>query len=212
MGILKNRIGRALLIIAGVCLWLYFICRFPTVSLFTLLIPPVIAVNFSQNPHSRNAAISVFVVLWLFIFHYESTRIFYLATATQSDPPKFKFLFPPAGWIMFFNVDDTYSHVEVYGKMGESVHSIDPHDIFRTRTFGFDNIHRNILSNVGSGDHAAAFCRYLSWRLPSYEDFVVMAVYYPSLVKEPYRRRQEVLYRCGSPRKEKRLEIVGIDY
>ena len=126
--------------------------------------PPIIAVNLSGNPRLRNAAISIFVVLWLFIFH--------------SELPKFKFLFPPAGWIMFFNVDDTYSHVEVYGKMG-GVHSIDPHDIFRTRTFGFDNIHRNVLSAVGSRENAAAFCQYLAWRLPSCEDFVITLVYYP---------------------------------
>ena len=102
MGILKSRIGRVLLIVAGVCLWLYFVCRFPAVSLFTLLVPPIIAVNFSRNLRLRNATISIFVVLWLFIFHYESTRIFYLNAATQSELPKFKFLFPPAGWIMFF--------------------------------------------------------------------------------------------------------------
>ena len=204
MGILKNRITRTLLIVAGIYIWLYWVFRYPAVSLFTLLAPPVATINFSRNSRVRNTAISIFVVLWLFIFHYESTRHFYLSALAKRDLPKFKFLFPPAGWIMFFNVDETYSYVEVYGKMGESVHLIDPHDIFRTRAFGFDNIHRNILSNVGSRYHAAAFCQYLAWRLPSYENFVVMTVYYPSLVKEPYRRRQEVLYRCGSPRKEKR--------
>lgn len=98
---------------------------------------------------------------------------------------------------MFFNVDQTYSYVEVYGKIGETVQPIDPHDIFRTRTFGFDNIHRNVLSGVGSRESAAAFCQYLAWRLPAYEDFVVMTVYYPSLVKEPYKHWQEPLYRCG---------------
>lgn len=204
MWIFKSRIGRALLIIAGACLWLYFVCRFPAVSLFTLLVPPIIAVNFSRNPRLRNAAISIFVVLWLFVFHYESTRTFYLNAATQSELPKFKFLFPPAGWIMFFNVEDTYSHVEVYGKMGDSVHLIDPHDIFRTRTFGFDNIHRNVLSSVGSRQNAAVFCQYLAWRLPSYEDFVITSVYYPSVVKEPYKRWQEVLYRCELSTKGKR--------
>lgn len=204
MGILNNRIGRACLIVLGVCLWIYLVCRYPAISLFTLLVPPVVAVNFTKNSRVRNASITVFVVLWLFIFHYESTRHFYLNAFAQRDLPKLKFLFPPAGWIMFFNVDETYSYVEVYGKMGESVQLIDPHDIFRTRTFGFDNIHRNILSTVASRDSAAAFCRYLAWRLPSYEDFVVTAVYYPSIVQEPYKRGQEALYRCGSPQKIKR--------
>ncbi len=68
MGIFKSWVGRALLIVAGVCLWLYFVCRFPAASLFTLLVPPIIAVNLSGNPRLRNAAISIFVVLWLFIF------------------------------------------------------------------------------------------------------------------------------------------------
>ncbi len=201
MGIFDRRIACIFLIVLGVCLWIYLVCRYPAISLFTLLVPPVVAVNLTKNSRIRNASITIFVVLWLLIFHYESTRYFYLNTLTQRDLPKFKFLFPPAGWIMFFNVDETYSYVEVYGKMGEVVHLVDPHDIFRTRTFGFDNIHRNILSTVATRDSAAAFCQYLAWRLPSYQDFVVMAVYYPSIVKEPYRRGQEALYQCGSSQK-----------
>ena len=198
METVKSRIVHALLIAIGICIWACLVFRYPTVSLFTLLVPPIVTINFSKNSRVRNAAISIFVVLWLFIFHYESTRYFHLNAFAQKDLPKFKFLFPPAGWIMFFNVDETYSYVEVYGKMEGSVYLIDPHDIFRTRTFGFDNIHRNVLSTVGSRESAAAFCQYLAWRLPSYEDFVIMAVYYPSLVKEPYKRQQEVLYQCGS--------------
>ena len=192
------------MIVVGVFLWLYLACRYPAASLFTLLVPPVVVINFSKDPRLRNMSISIFVLLWLFIFHYESTRYFYLNAFAQKDLPKFKFLFPPAGWIMFFNVDETYSYVEVYGKSDGSVHLINPHDIFRTRTFGFDDIHRNVLSTVGSQGNAAAFCQYLAWRFPSYEDFVVTAVYYPSLVKEPYKRGQDVLYRCGSPQKAKR--------
>src|SRR3989338_10666462 len=204
MGILKNRITRTLLIVAGIYIWLYWVFRYPAVSLFTLLAPHVATINFSRNSRVRNTAISIFVVLWLFIFHYESTRHFYLSALAKRELPKFKFLFPPAGGIMFFNVDDTYSHVEVYGKMGESVHLVDPHDIFRTRTLGFDNIHRNVLSSVGSRQNAAVFCRYLAWRLPSYEDFVITTVYYPSLVREPYKHLQEVLYRCGLSAEGKR--------
>lgn len=204
MEILKSRITRALLILAGICIWLYLVFRYPTASLFTLLVPPVVIINFSKNPRARNTAIGIFVVLWLGIFHYESTRYFYLNPLARRDLPEFKFLFPPAGWIMFLNVDETYSHVEVHGKTGGNVYLIDPHDVFRTRTFGFDNIHRNVLSGVGSRESAAAFCQYLAWRLPSYEDFVVTAVYYPSVVKEPYRRRQELLYWCGLPQKETR--------
>ncbi len=196
---MKNKIARASLIVAGVCIWLYLACRYPAVSLFTLFVPPVAVVNFSKNPRLRNVFISIFVVLWLLVFHYESTRHFYLNPLAQRDLPKFKFLFPPVGWIMFFNVDETCSYVEIYGKTGESAYLIDPHDIFRTRTFGFDNIHRNVLSIVGSRDLASPFCHYLAWRLPTYENFVVTAVYHPSLIKEPEKRRQQVLYQCGPP-------------
>ena len=195
----KSRIGRALLIVTGICVWFYLIYRYPTVRLLTLLLLPVIVINFSKTKRLRDICITVFVIIWLILFHYESTRHFYLNTLAQRDLPKTKFLFPPAGWIMFFNVDETYSYVEVYGKMGEDVQLVDPHDIFRTRTIGFDNIHRNVLSAVGSRALAAPFCRYLAWRLPAYQDFVVTAVYYPSLVKEPAKRWQQVLYQCGSP-------------
>ena len=178
MKIFKSRFGRALIIGIGVFFWLYLTCRYPAASLFTLLLPPIIVINFSKDLRLRNISISIFVILWLLIFHYESTRYFYLSAFTQKDLPKFKFLFPPAGWIMFFNVDETYSYVEVYGKADGSVHLIDPHDIFRTRTFGFDNIHRNILSTIGSRGNAAAFRHYLAWRFPYYDDFTVTAVYY----------------------------------
>ncbi len=204
MRIPQNPIGRTLLTLAALCLMVYWARRFPAASLFVLLVPPVLVINFAHDPRTRNMAISVFVVLWLFVFHYESTRAFYLNPVTQIELPKFKFLFPPAGWIMFYNVDDTYSHIEVYRRMGQNVQLIDPHDIFRTRTFGFDNIHRNVLSVVGIRGNAAAFCQYLTWRFPSYDDFFVMAVYYPSLVKEPHKRLQEVIYSCEAAAKDRR--------
>jgi len=67
MGILKSRITRALLDIAGIYIWLYLVFRYPAVSLFTLLAPPVVAINFSKNSRVRNTAISIFVAPWLFI-------------------------------------------------------------------------------------------------------------------------------------------------
>lgn len=196
---LKSRIGRALLIAIGICVWLYLVYRYPAVRVFTLLLPPVIAVNLSKNKRLRGIFIMVFMICWLVLFHYESTRYFYLNAFAGRDLSKTKFLFPPAGWIMFFKVDETYNYVQVYGKMGENVRIIDPHDIFRTRTIGFDNIHRNVLSAVGAQALAAPFCRYLARRFPAYENFVVTVVYYPSLIQEPDKRRQQVLYQCGSP-------------
>ncbi|MBI5150327.1 MAG: hypothetical protein HZA28_06120 [Candidatus Omnitrophica bacterium] len=193
----RKQVGRVVLVAASVCVWVYLVFCYPTIRLFTLLLPPVIALHWSKTIRWRNVFISIFTLLWLFVFHYESTRYFYLTPFAQREMLKFKFLFPPAGWIMFFNVDDSYSYVEVYGKKGEALQPIDPHDILRTRTIGFDNIHRNVLSTVYSRELAGPFCRFLKRRLPYYDDFVVVAVEYPSVSREPDRRLQQALYRCG---------------
>ena len=144
----------------------------------------------------RNIVISIFAVLWIFVFHYESICYFYLDPHFKNPLPKVKFLFPPAGWIMFFNVGDSYGNVEVYGIKGESIQIIDPHDIFRTRTVGFDNIHRGILGEVADINRAKDFCAFLRRRFPYYDRFAVTAVYYPSVTKNPYERYQQVRYQC----------------
>ena len=193
----QRQISRAVLVAVPVCAWVYLVYRYPAIRLFTVLLPPVVALHWSKYPRWRNIFISIFTILWLFVFHYESIRYFYLTPLAHRQMSKFKFLFPPAGWIMFFNVDDSYSYVEVYGKKGEVLQLIDPHDVLRTRTIGFDNIHRNVLSAVYSRELAGPFCRFLKRRLPYYEDFIIVAVEYPSVSKEPGRRLQQSLYRCG---------------
>src|SRR5438309_486667 len=82
----------------------------------------------------RNTLISIFIILWIIVFHYESIRYFYLNPIFKRSLPKMKFLFPPAGWIMFYNVDDSYGLVEVLGVKDNILQVIDPHDILRTRT------------------------------------------------------------------------------
>lgn len=144
----------------------------------------------------RDFFISLFVVVFVLLFHYESVRFFYLNPFFKKDLPKTKFLFPPAGWIMFFAVDDDYGCVEVFGVKDKKLQVIDPHDILRTRTIGFDNIHRNVLSTVGSPSMAKSFCPFLERRFPYFDRFLVVAVYYPSLTKEPYQRLQQVQYQC----------------
>ena len=96
----------------------------------------------------RNILISIFVILWTIIFHYESTRAFYLQPFFEKELPKLKFLFPPAGWIMFFNVDDSYGYAQVYGISEGVAKTIDAHKILRIRAVGYDNIQRNVLSTV----------------------------------------------------------------
>ncbi len=53
----------------------------------------------------RPGAITVFVLCWSLVFHYESLRVNYLMPLTHHELPKTPLLFPPAGWIMFVNID-----------------------------------------------------------------------------------------------------------
>ena len=149
-----------------------------------------------SNIRIRNVFITIFVILWTLLFHYESLRYFYLNPLLKRDLPQMKFLFPPAGWIMFFNVGDEFSYGEVYGLKDRQPQLIDPHLIFRTRTFGFDNIHRNVLSEAFVPYQQQPFCRYLRMKFPDFDNFVVTAVIYPSVVKTPSRRIVQVAYEC----------------
>lgn len=148
------------------------------------------------NKKIKHTLITLFIILWTLVFHYESVRYFYLNPLFQKPLPKVKFLFPPAGWIMFFNVDDSSGYAEVYGVKGGQPQLIDPHDIFRTRTIMFDNIRRNILGGVLSRQRAPAFCQYLKYRFPYFDEFLVAQVYYPSITEDHYRREQALAYRC----------------
>ena len=150
----------------------------------------------STKFHLRNTVITLFVIVWIIAFHYESLRFFYLNPYFGNSLPKIKFLFPPAGWIMFYNVDDQFGYVEVRGLKGSQAQLIDPHDIIRTRTVGFDNIHRGILGTVASTYQAAPFCRYLNRRFSYFDRFIVDYVYFPSITREHYRQIRSVLYVC----------------
>ena len=113
----------------------------------------------------RNAAITWFVIAWTLIFQYETLRANYLSPLFRRDLPKLALLFPPAGWIMFFNVDKSYGMAEVYGMRAGQPFLIDPHQIFQTKAIGYDNIHRNMLvsvlspSFVGSPEQCTALSR-----------------------------------------------------
>ncbi|MBI3602031.1 MAG: hypothetical protein HY209_03965 [Candidatus Omnitrophica bacterium] len=144
----------------------------------------------------RNIIISIFVVGWLVVFHYESTRHFYWEPLLGRPLPKMKFLFPPAGWIMFFNVDDSYGYTEVYGVKDGHPQMIDPHQILQTRAIGYDNINRNALVTVLSRDVSGPFCLFLHRKFPYFDSFLVTYVNYPSLTKRPFERLQAVAYEC----------------
>lgn len=144
----------------------------------------------------RNKLISVFVVVWLAVFTYESTRHFYLEPLFGARLPKVKFLFPPAGWIMFFNLDDSYGYAEVYGIKDGRAQAIDPHQVLQTRAIGYDNINRNALVAVLSGDVEKPFCDFLRRKFPYFDSFTVTYVNYPSLTTRPFEREQGVAYEC----------------
>ena len=144
----------------------------------------------------RNAWISLFVVVWIAAFHYETLRLNYLSVLVGRDLPKLKFLYPPAGWIMFFNVDRSYGFAEVYGFKDGQPFLIDPHEIFATRFVWYDNIRRNVLVSVLSAPDAPRFCAYLRRKFPQYEAFTIMHGAYPDLVNRPNERLYQIAYRC----------------
>ncbi len=141
-------------------------------------------------------AISAFVVVWLLVFHYESLRRNFLDPWLGTRLPKVKLLFPPAGWIMFFRIDEGDGRAEVWGVRGDSGELIDPHRIFENRWIGYDNIRRNILIAALNEAYAPAFCSYLRRKLPEYGGFLVMQTWRPSVVREPDKVLRQVAYRC----------------
>ena len=144
----------------------------------------------------KNILISAFTIIWILLFHYESVRYFYLNQFYGRNLPQMKFLFPPAGWIMFYSVGASSGHAEVYGVKDGQAQLIDPHEILRTRAIGYDNINRNVLSEVFSPPLQKPFCDFLKRRFPDFDNFLVTAVQYPSVTKTPHKRLQQVVYQC----------------
>ena len=144
----------------------------------------------------RNRVITGFVICWALLFQYETLRANYLSPLAHRELPKFRLLFPPAGWIMFYNIGPSYDFVEVYGIRGKEAVKLDPHDIFATRAVGYDNIHRNVLIGVLTDGAAPPFCRYLKRKFPTYNTFAVLAERYPDLITTPSRFLFQVAYRC----------------
>jgi hypothetical protein len=144
----------------------------------------------------RNFFITAFVILWTLVFQYETLRANYLSPLAGRPLPKLAFLFPPAGWIMFFNVDPSYGFAEVYGIRRGAPTKLDPHDILETKALGYDNIHRNVLIGVLYRESAQEFCRFLERKFPQYDAFAVLYGQYPDVVKMPDRVFYQVAYRC----------------
>ncbi len=140
--------------------------------------------------------ISVFVMAWLVVFHYESIRYFYLQPLLKKELPKVKLLYPPAGWIMFFNVGPGYGYAQVYGVKEGRTQAIEPHDILLTRSIGYDNINRNALSTVLDSTMAKPFCDFLERKFPYYDSFIVTYVHYPNRSERKFERLEQARYQC----------------
>jgi hypothetical protein len=141
--------------------------------------------------------ITVFVIIWLVVFNYESVRLFYLSPLFHRELPKIKFLFPPAGWVMFYQVGNSYGHAEVYGIKDGRGQLIDPHQVLQTRAIGYDNINRNALVAVLDQRAAQPFCRYLKRKFPYFDSFAVTYVNYPSVIERPFEKNQGLMYECS---------------
>jgi hypothetical protein len=145
----------------------------------------------------RNVFISLFVVVWIIVFHYESLRAFYLEPMFKRSLPQIKFLFPPAGWIMFYKVEDGGGNVEVYGVKGNNPPQlIDSHQIFATRQIGYDNIHRGAMFAFVSENNRRQACRFLHRKFPYFQQFLVTYVEYPAPSKNPMEQNRYVAYQC----------------
>ena len=150
-----------------------------------------------MNTPLRNKLISIFVIVWLAVFYYESTCYYYLQPLLKRELPRMKFLFPPAGWIMFYNLGDNFGNVEVYGIKDGNPQLIDPHQILQTRPIGYDNINRNALLTILSPGMSGTFCPFLKRRFPYFEKFEVTYVEYPYLTEKPFEKLQTVAYECN---------------
>ncbi len=150
-----------------------------------------------MNLQLRNKFISIFVIFWLALFYYESTCVYYLQPFFKGELSRIKFLFPPAGWIMFYDIEDNFGYTEVYGVKDGNPQLIDPHQILQTRAIGYDNINRNALITVLEPGMSNTFCPYLKRKFPYFEKFLVTYVQYPHLTETPMERTQTVAYTCG---------------
>ncbi len=144
----------------------------------------------------RHTCITLFVIAWLGLFYYETLRLNYLSPFVGRELPKTKFLFPPAGWIMFYEVGEQEGHVEVYGMQGSRPELIDPHRIFATRWIGYDNIRRNVLLSVLSPPYVTSFCDFLQRKFPEYQGFVIAYADTPSVMEHPPRVFRQAVYQC----------------
>lgn len=155
------------------------------------------AFDATMKLQHRNRWITLFVIGWLLLFHYESLRYSYLRPLVHQELPKVPLLFPPAGWIMFYRVDASAGHAEVYGVRDGVPELLDPHRILATRFVWYDNICRNVLVCALEQPLGPSFCRFLRRKFPAYPEFAIVYVQYSSVVERPQRAQRYGVYRCA---------------
>ena len=83
-----------------------------------------------DKKRTRNTIITIFVIVWLTVFHYESTRGYWLESIFKTKLMKVKFLFPPAGWIMFYKHDVNFANVKDLSNDHLIQHQHDHYDLW----------------------------------------------------------------------------------
>jgi len=97
---------------------------------------------------------------------------------------------------MFYTIDNSYGHIRIVGvKVGQNIY-IDPHEIFRVRTIGYDNIHRGIIGVAADQRKAPAFCHQLRKRFDDVEYFKIYYQYVPDFTENPYEQYERLIYTC----------------
>ncbi len=200
---MQTNLGRSLGLSAFLILWGALVYKFPVWWVYTLTVPPILVVNLAKDKRLRDHFISLFVVIWLMVFMLNTTRHLLLEPFLKRSFPGFslalavnKFLFPPAGPIMFFNVDDSFGFYRVSGIKNGKLFDLNPHEVILNRTLFYDNIHRGVLGAIGDPGSVVSFCRWMHGRFPEFDDFAVGVRQYPALKKSRYVYQEGWLYRC----------------
>ncbi len=145
---------------------------------------------------SRHLFINLFVICWIILFQYETFRAHYFGPLFKRELPKFPLLYPPAGWIMFYQIDNSYGFAETYGIRGQTPIKLDPHRIFETKGIGYDNIRRNVLIEILYPSERPAFCRYLRRKFPDFDSFAIAYGQCPDIIRAPKNVMRQVVYQC----------------
>jgi len=197
----KGKISGIILRILLIGVWGWVFIIYQPLRTVWILLGMAAGIRFAKSKALQTLFITFFVIFWMVLFHYESVRHFYLnpyvypkiknlkvvAKLLPEGFKKTKFLFPPAGWIMFFRVTPSYGNVEIIAIDGQRSYRLDPHQVLLTRDIMYDNVYRGVLGSFAENRNAPQTCRYLKRRFPEFDNFIVRYHYYRNVVDSPYK-------------------------